>query len=90
NSENHQLPVALQFTIFLNCVGHYGNAVLLEDVAQWTGVSVGSVVNCTNYVMVAILDQHDLFVSIPPEDSEDMEKVRMFTESHTCAACSDG
>ena len=74
NSNNRQLLVAVQLAIFLFHVGHYGNAVALDYVAQWAGVSIGSVVNCTNRVMVAVLDEHNLFVNIPPGDSEDMER----------------
>ncbi|KIM56458.1 hypothetical protein SCLCIDRAFT_1146716, partial [Scleroderma citrinum Foug A] len=76
--------------IFLFHVGHYGNAVALDYIAQWARVSVGSVVNCTNRVMVAVLDEHDLFVNIPPGDSEDMERARAFTESQTCPAWRKG
>ncbi|KIN97873.1 hypothetical protein M404DRAFT_159296, partial [Pisolithus tinctorius Marx 270] len=83
SSENCQLPVAIQLATFLFHVGHYGNAASPEDVAQWAGVSVGSVINFTNRVMVAILDEHDTFVNIPPHDSEDMERARTFTESWT-------
>ncbi|KAF9218407.1 hypothetical protein BS17DRAFT_798596 [Gyrodon lividus] len=67
NSQNHQLPVALQLAIFLFCAGHYGNAASPD-------------------VMVAILDQHDLFVNIPSEDSKDMEKACRLTKSKTCPA----
>ena len=56
NPQSPQLPIAIQLGIFLNHAGHYGNAISPEDVAQWAGVSAGSVVNCTNQVMAAILD----------------------------------
>ena len=46
-SNNLQLPISIQLAIFLNHAGHYGNVISPEDVAQWAGVSVGSVVNCT-------------------------------------------
>jgi len=55
-SNNKQLPVAIQLAIFLFHAGHYGNACTPEDVAQWAGISVGTVVNCTHCVMAAILD----------------------------------
>ncbi|KIK75837.1 hypothetical protein PAXRUDRAFT_67919, partial [Paxillus rubicundulus Ve08.2h10] len=61
-SHNRQLPVAIQLAIFLNHAGHYGNTISPKYVAQWAGVSTGSVINCTNHVMVAILDQHDTFM----------------------------
>ncbi|KAG2054139.1 hypothetical protein BDR06DRAFT_1051076, partial [Suillus hirtellus] len=70
-SNNPQLPVAVQLAIFLNRVGHYGNASSPEDISQWAGVSVGSVINCTNRVMVALLAEHDNFISFPTLDSVD-------------------
>jgi hypothetical protein len=33
-SNNPQLPIAIQLAIFLNCAGHYGNAISPEDVGQ--------------------------------------------------------
>ncbi|KAG2059183.1 hypothetical protein BDR06DRAFT_1072085 [Suillus hirtellus] len=65
NSNNLQLPISIQLAIFLNCVGHYGNSATLQDVSEWAGISVGSVVNCTNRIMVALLDQHDAFMGFP-------------------------
>jgi hypothetical protein len=83
-SNNPQLPVSIQLAIFMNRAGHYGNAISLEDVAQWAGVSVGSVVNCTNRVMVAVLDAHDQFICFPAGDSEDKDLAQKFAESRTC------
>jgi len=83
-SNNLQLPVAVQLAIFLNRAGHYGNAISPEDIGQWAGVSVGSVINCTHRVMVAILDQHDEFIGIPCTASEDAEEARKFVEERTC------
>jgi len=83
-SNNLQLPVAVQLAIFLNRTGHYGNAISPEDIGQWAGVSVGSVINCTHRVMVAILDQHDEFIGIPCTASEDAEEARKFVEERTC------
>ena len=35
---NHlQLPVSIQLVIFFNHMGHYKNAIFLEDVSQWAG-----------------------------------------------------
>lgn len=83
-SNNPQLPIAIQLAIFLNRAGHYGNAISLEDVAQWAGVSVGSVVNCTHRVMIALLEEHDRFISFPAANSEDAELAQQFAESRTC------
>ncbi|KIK10783.1 hypothetical protein PISMIDRAFT_123935 [Pisolithus microcarpus 441] len=90
NSPNRQLPVALQLAIFLNCMGHYGNVISPEDVRQWAGVSVGSVINCTHHVMIALLDQHDNFIFFPNVDDIEMDEAREFVEGQTCAAWQNG
>ena len=90
NSHNPQLPVSIQLAIFLNHAGHYGNAISVEDVAQWAGISVGSVINCTNCVMVALLDQHDTFLSFPPPDSQDFEHAREYTAKTVCPEWQNG
>lgn len=68
-SNNPQLPIAVQLAIFLNRAGHYGNSISPQDVCQWAGVSVRSVINCTNRVMAALLAEHDNFISFPALDS---------------------
>ncbi|KIK72334.1 hypothetical protein PAXRUDRAFT_22106 [Paxillus rubicundulus Ve08.2h10] len=82
--QNRQLPVAIQLASFLNHAGHYGNAVSSEDISQWAGVGMGSVTNCTNHVMVAILDQHDDFMIFPSLDSQDVENARSYVEAQVC------
>ncbi|KIK79096.1 hypothetical protein PAXRUDRAFT_103824, partial [Paxillus rubicundulus Ve08.2h10] len=72
HSNNKQLPIAIQFSIFLSHVGHYGNTCSPEDISQWAGVSVGMVINCTHHVMVAILNQHDQYIYMPSSHSRDM------------------
>ena len=89
-SNNLQLPIAIQLAIFLNRAGHYRNAATPEDIAEWAGVSVGSVVNCTNHVMVVILDQHDNFVYVPGDESEDMGLAHLFAAQKTCTAWQGG
>ncbi|KAF9220555.1 hypothetical protein BS17DRAFT_714286 [Gyrodon lividus] len=89
-SHNRQLPIAIQLAIFLHCAGYYGNAISPEYVAQWAGVSVGSVINCTNRVMVAILDQHDTFMQFPVLDSEDVKIARAYTQEHSCPEWRNG
>jgi len=85
-----QLPVAVQLAIFLNCAGHYGNAISPEDVAQWAGVSMGSVINCTHRVMVTVLDQHNQFLNVPGEESEDAEMARQWVEEGSCPGWRNG
>ncbi|KAG2053175.1 hypothetical protein BDR06DRAFT_1054468 [Suillus hirtellus] len=70
-SNNPQLPVAIQLAIFLNHVGHYDNAISNEDVCQWAGVSIGSATNCTNCVMMALLAKHNKFIFFPTLDSDE-------------------
>ncbi|KIK93242.1 hypothetical protein PAXRUDRAFT_788907, partial [Paxillus rubicundulus Ve08.2h10] len=83
-SNNPQLLIAVQLTIFLNHAGHYGNAISPEDVALWAGVSVRSVVNCTYCVMIAILDQHDHFPQFPPSNSCDHVHAKEFAANTSC------
>ncbi|KIJ13565.1 hypothetical protein PAXINDRAFT_80709 [Paxillus involutus ATCC 200175] len=86
-SNNKQLPIAIQLAIFLNRAEHYGNACCPED---WAGVSVGTVINCTHRVMAAILEQHNKFIYIPPPRSKDMRRAQEFTESRTCRSWRNG
>jgi hypothetical protein len=89
-SNNPQLPIAIQLAIFLNRAGHYGNAISPDDVGQWAGVSVGSVINCSNRVMIALLDQHDTFINFPAPDSEDAERARQYVEAKSCPEWRNG
>ena len=66
------------------------NAATPEDITEWAGVNIGSVVNCTNHVMVVILDQHNNFVYVPGDKSEDMGLARLFAAQKTCAAWQGG
>lgn len=38
NSHNPQLPVSIQLAIFRNRIGHYGNSIAVEYVAQWASI----------------------------------------------------
>ena len=57
--------------IFLNGAGHYGNVATMEDLAEWAGVSVGTVYNCIQWVMTAILPLHDEYIYFHPLEEED-------------------
>ena len=89
-SNNLQLPVSIQLAVFLNRAGHYGNAISPEDVSQWAGVSVGSVINCTHRVMVSLLSHHNEYIQVPPADSEDLELARNFVEERSCPGWRNG
>ena len=80
----------------MNHIGHYRNAITSQDICDWAGVSIGSVINCTNHVIIALLNQHDKFIEIPTEDSEDLEwsqkwvKERSFSSWRTSVFIADG
>ena len=82
NSHIPQLLVPVQLAIFLFCVEHYGNASAPEYVAQWAGVSVGTVTNVTYRCLIAFLALHDEVVMMPPE--EEKEQVKGFVKEVTC------
>jgi len=63
---NQQLPVWFQLAIFLNGVGHYGNAATTQDIAEWAGVAVGTVYNCYQCVMLSLLHWHDAVIHFNP------------------------
>ena len=91
HGNNLQLSVSVQLAVFLNCAGHYGNMISLENVAQWGGgVSVGFVINCTHCVMVVLLGQHNEFIQMPGVDLEDTELAHMFVEGRTCPGWQNG
>ena len=89
-SHNQQLPVSIQLAIFLKHLGHYGNVNGPDDLAEWAGVSVGTVVNCTHRVMVALLDLHNNFICFPERGSSAMQKAWRFTESRSCRSWRNG
>ena len=62
NPNSPQLPVSIQLAVFLNAAGHYGNAAMSQDIAEWAGVSVGTAYNCFKRVMTAILSLHQDFI----------------------------
>jgi hypothetical protein len=89
-SNNPQLPVAVQLAIFLNHAGHYGNAASNQDICQWAGISIGSVTNCTNRVMTALLGQHDNFMCFPALDSDEAACARRYVQSRSCMEWRNG
>lgn len=88
NSNVPQLPVNTQLAIFLVRVGHYGNASSPEDVAQFAGVSVGTVINATYRCLIAFLARHDEAIMMPPE--EEKEKAKEYVEKATCPEWRNG
>ncbi|KIK77969.1 hypothetical protein PAXRUDRAFT_775273, partial [Paxillus rubicundulus Ve08.2h10] len=51
---------------------------------------MGSVINCTNCVMVTILDQHDDFMTFPCLDSQNLENAKSNVEAQVCPEWRNG
>jgi len=78
----------MQLAILLVRIGHYGNASSPEDVAQWAGVSLGTVINATYCCLVAFLALHDEAIMIPPE--EEREHAKEYVVAVTCPEWRNG
>src|SRR6202522_840850 len=83
-----QTPIIKQMAIAMFRFGHNGNAASVEAVAQWAGVSAGTVVNCTRRVMIAFLVLHDSTIRWPSEDEK--ENSKQWVEAVSCYAWRDG
>jgi hypothetical protein len=79
----NQLPVNKQLVIIFFHFGHYRNAVSVEAIAQWAGVSAGMVINVTRQMMLAFLVFHDTVVQWP--SMQEREEVKEWVEATTCA-----
>ena len=88
NSNVPQAPIEVQLAIFLFRAGHYGNVASPEAIGHWAGVSPGTVVNCTNRVMVALISLHDEFVHLPT--AEEKESAKAWVAEQVCPEWSDG
>jgi hypothetical protein len=88
DTNNSQGPVSKQLAIAMFRFGHNGNAASVEAVAQWAGVSGGTIVNCTRRVIIAFLALHDSAVRWPSEDEK--EKSKEWVEMVSCYAWRDG
>ncbi|KAG2069352.1 hypothetical protein BDR04DRAFT_1128883 [Suillus decipiens] len=86
NSNNPQLPIPIQLAIFLNAIGHYGNAATREDLADWAGVSIGTIYNCWKR-------HHDDAIHYDPLDREDQnerKRAKQWVEERTCREWRNG
>jgi hypothetical protein len=83
-----QHAVSKQLAVALFRFGHNGNAASVEAVAQWAGLSAGTVVNYTRRVMLAFLALHDSAIRWPSEDEK--EKSKQWVETVSCYAWRDG
>ncbi|EGO05127.1 hypothetical protein SERLA73DRAFT_43594 [Serpula lacrymans var. lacrymans S7.3] len=87
-SNNSQFAVSLQLTIFLVWAGHYGNAASCNDVAKWAGVSAGTVVLLTKWVVVALISLYDMVMCKPT--NEEKIKAKAYAGSKVCPLWQNG
>ena len=87
NSNTPQAPVEIQLAIFLFQAGYYGNAASPEAIGLWAGVSPGTVSNCTNRVMMALLSLHNEYVHLPT--AEEKESAKAWVAEQVCPKWSD-
>jgi hypothetical protein len=81
-----QAPVEVQLAIFLYRAGHYGNTASPEAIGHWAGISPGTVVNCTNCIMMALLALHDEYVHFLT--AEEKESAKAWVEEKVLYALS--
>ena len=87
NSNTPQAPVEIQLAIFLFRAGHYSNAASPEAIGLWAGISPGTVSNCTNRVMMALLSLHDECVHLLT--AEEKESAKAWVAEQVCPKWSD-
>ena len=84
DTNNSQGPVSKKLAITMFWFGHNGNAASADAVAQWAGVSAGTIVNCTRRVIIAFLALHNSAIRWPSEDEK--EKSKEWVEMVSCYA----
>ncbi|PWW72732.1 hypothetical protein C7212DRAFT_142629, partial [Tuber magnatum] len=91
-SYNTPMPVDRQFLIILYCLEHYGNGASVKHVADWGGVSVGTVELGTKWVFMAILDStlRSEHIRWPAAQSSEREKAKKMVEERTIPAWRNG
>lgn len=88
-SNNMQMPVSRQLMILLYRVGHYGNAAGIRRIADWSGVSIGTVYNCFARVSIALTSSHAELIHWP--DNVEKERAKEYVERESgCNAWRDG
>ena len=87
-SNCQQFPVEIQLAITLFHFGHDDNSTSVEAVAQWAGVSVGTVIKATRQVIIAFLLLHDSVICWPNE--EEKKAAKDWVEKESCPSWRDG
>jgi hypothetical protein len=74
NAQSAQTPVEYQLVVTLYCMGRYGNAASLEDIAQDAGIAKSTVKLFTKRCFDVIEDLHDMFLQPVTEEEKEWEK----------------
>jgi hypothetical protein len=82
------MPLNEQLAITLFRFGHHGNAASVESIAQWAGISAGTVINAMRRVMTAFLALHDAVIWWP--SAREKEDAKEWVEAATCVAWRNG
>ncbi|KAK9481950.1 hypothetical protein V1527DRAFT_448128, partial [Lipomyces starkeyi] len=90
NMTARQVSVERQLAVTLYRFGHYGNGASMFEVSIWSGMGVGTIVNCTKRVLSAIftsgLEQEAIRWPSPAE----REKYKQYVEEISCPAWRNG
>jgi hypothetical protein len=84
------MPVEDQLAIALYRFGHDGNAASLQSVANWAGIGKGTVMLCTQRVMVAILQPSFMQEAVRFPTVDEKNKAKAWVAAHSCRAWRHG
>lgn len=90
NSRNGQMPVEDQVANTLFRLGHSGNAVSLQNIANWAGCGKGTVDLVTWRVMVAVLQPEFMSEAVRLPTEEEIEQAKRWVEVHSCRGWRNG
>lgn len=90
NSHCAQMAVENQLAIALYRFGHDGNAASLQSVANWAGVSKGTVHMASRRIMMAILRPDFMQRAVRFPTPSEKEQAKRWVQAHSCKAWRDG
>jgi hypothetical protein len=88
NSFTSQGPLSAQLATALFWFGHNENGASVKAVAQWAGISTGTVINWTCRVIIVFLALHNSTIHWPSE--EEKEEAKEWVELVSFYAWQDG
>ncbi|KAI0339356.1 hypothetical protein BDW22DRAFT_1455884, partial [Trametopsis cervina] len=90
NSHNPQMAVDSQLAIALYRFGRNGNGVTVQDVANWAGVSVGTVILVTRRVMTAVLRPTFMQAAVRYPTPDEKKEAKKWVHQHSCRSWRHG